>query len=164
VAIRALAKGAQKVVCVEPNPSNVAILRRSLSQFPADSYVIIEKAVTATSGKKVKLTDRFWRSSVSMDGTLSVTTVGLQDLLDKYRPTMVKIDTEGSEIPTLLHQYNWHATERLCFEYSIKENAIERNAVPPIRTIRDNLVAVDFDCSGFGVGVQARHHPNRPVR
>ena len=53
VAIRALAKGAQKVVCVEPNPSNVALLRESLSQFPEDKYEVIEKAVTATSGDEV---------------------------------------------------------------------------------------------------------------
>ena len=81
----------------------------------------------ATSDDPVMLTDKFWRSSVRPDGTILVTTIGLQDLLNKYRPTMVKIDIEGSEIPTLLQSYDWHATERLVFEYTIKENAIENN-------------------------------------
>ena len=125
------------------------MLRESLSQFPVDKYEIIEKAMTATSGEEVMLTDRFWRSTVRPDGAIPVTTIGLQDLLNKYRPTMVKIDTEGSEIPTLLQSYDWHATERLVFEYTIKENAIEKNAVPPITAIRDNLVDAGFDCFGF---------------
>ena len=60
----ALAKGAAKVICIEPNPSNLTLLRRNLSQFPEDKYEIIEKAVTATSGEQVMLTDKFWRSSV----------------------------------------------------------------------------------------------------
>jgi FkbM family methyltransferase len=149
VAVRALAKGAAKVICIEPNPSNLTLLRLNLSQFPEHKYEIIEKAVTTASGEQVMLTDKFWRSSVDPDGTIPVTTIGLQELLDTYRPSMVKIDTEGSEIPTLMKRYNWHGTERLVFEYSIKENVITANRKPPILAIRDNLTADGFDCSGF---------------
>lgn len=102
-----LARGAAKVVAVEPDPDNVAVLRRNLEGHPAE---VIAAAVGPSTGSTslYSRADRpFLNTTLADEPGRSATTVpmvALADLLDEHRPSIVKCDIEFGEyrLPELL--------------------------------------------------------------
>lgn len=94
-----LRKGAARSVAVEPDPENLAILRRNVVRLPV---TIVPAAVGATNGQTAFYTraDRGFVGSILADPTrkrFTVPVVALSDLLAKHRPTIVKCDIEFAE-------------------------------------------------------------------
>ena len=94
-----LAKGAAKSIAVEPDPSNLLLLRKNVARRP----VTIIPAAVAAKGGRVPFyvrTDRSYVGSTISDANrkrVVVPAVGFADLLARYRPTVVKCDIEFSE-------------------------------------------------------------------
>ena len=83
-------------LCLEPIPSNVAVLKKNLEQFDPERYDIIQQVVSVQSGS-VMMVDRGWRSKISDRGDIEVQVSDFQALLTEHRPTMIKMDIEGAE-------------------------------------------------------------------
>jgi FkbM family methyltransferase len=103
--IRCLAHNPKKVMCVEPSPENVNVLRLNLNKAPnvgvlrcavsgQDRLLVDAKCKFKTNpGYKLTTIDH-----ISDDGNLEVAVVSLSYLLTKYRPNIVKIDIEKEEL------------------------------------------------------------------
>jgi len=96
----ALVRGAAKVIAVEPDPSNIAILRRNLDGYPARiiEAVVGDKAGSATlyaHAAKPHLSSTL--SNEVGRNAIEVPVVALGALLTRYRPTVVKCDIEFDE-------------------------------------------------------------------
>lgn len=93
------------LVAIEPDPVNFGRLRKYLSELPdplQDKVSPRKAGVGVTTGKvrfEVTGTDH---SKVSEQGGLEVECIALTDLLEEHRPTFVKMDVEGAELPALL--------------------------------------------------------------
>lgn len=99
-----LKNGGDRVVSVEPEPDNAAILRRNVEEFGERALVLEAAAVNRNAPKTLNLylnnginkgahTIRETRGRDSIE----VPTVPLFDLLEQHRPNAVKIDIEGGE-------------------------------------------------------------------
>jgi FkbM family methyltransferase len=90
-----------RLVAVEPDPDNVAILRRNLAQNGIEA-VVIEAAIGPADGSA-----RFRRNtssnlgSLAADGDLTVAVVSVPTVLERLGPspqrTLLKLDIEGGE-------------------------------------------------------------------
>jgi len=119
-----------KVVSVEPDPSNVHLLRRNLTtSYPGMYHPIITKAVDKSIGERTifKCNDskNNWRHSFILQHKRTperVQTYGLRDLLDVYTDVnAVKMDIEGAEIELLEYiepELFKNRVQKLVFEYS----------------------------------------------
>jgi FkbM family methyltransferase len=95
----------EKIICFEPDPSNVENLKAYISNL---DNVIQEKVVVyqnATGKEKGKI--RFsatgsGASAISLEGELEVDSIPLDEILADEVPTFIKMDIEGAEIDTLL--------------------------------------------------------------
>jgi FkbM family methyltransferase len=99
-----LDRGAAYVMAVEPDPSNVALLRRNLYDRPA---IIFSAAVGPKAGHQafhLHRTKPYLGSSISDRGrrTIRVPVVAFSDLLTRYQPHVVKCDIEFGE-----YQLDW---------------------------------------------------------
>lgn len=98
VSLLALSKGAARIVAVEADPNNIALLRRNLGK----RALILWAAVGATAGRLPFYVDRahpFQSSRVAARGSrrIEVPMVPFAGLLEQYRPTIVKCDIEFGE-------------------------------------------------------------------
>lgn len=94
-----LDKGVAKIVAVEPDPGNYAIARRNLHKRPV---TLIWAAVGSVPGKTtvwVRPDKPYLSSKMRDDGRFPVTvpSITLGALLERYRPTIVKCDIEFGE-------------------------------------------------------------------
>ena len=105
----ALRLGAARVDAFEPEPANVAALRRSLALNDAVEEVVVHPvAVGASSGRAslLQVSDRSWSHLADRGmhpltvGSVEVDVVAL-DALSLPAPSLVKIDVEGSEAAVL---------------------------------------------------------------
>lgn len=92
-----------QVVCFEPDPANVALLRRNVAAF-ADRVTVVEKAVTPQASESVSFIPmgRYGHIAGADDqGAVTLPAVGIVDALEAVagQIDLVKIDTEGTELP-----------------------------------------------------------------
>lgn len=95
-----------RVYCFEPDPKNTAALRETLAGFES-RYVLVEKAVTATSVTTIRFvpSGRYGHTAGEQDEGETVVEFPAISIGDAMRMTLegepridlVKIDTEGSE-------------------------------------------------------------------
>ncbi|MCC6619472.1 MAG: FkbM family methyltransferase [Chloroflexi bacterium] len=95
-----LERGAAKVIAVEPDPANLAVLRRNLEGFPAE----IIAAVVGPAAGEAQLYSRpdrpFLNTTLGHEPGRTATTVPvvtLGDLLSAHRPAVIKCDVEFGE-------------------------------------------------------------------
>lgn len=102
VSWRFLNAGVRRVVAVEPEPANFAILQKNLASAGSRS-VAIQAAVAAADGRRQLWVhsgrNKGMHSIVPHSGRrpIAVRAVTLQRLIATYRPTLLKIDIEGGE-------------------------------------------------------------------
>jgi FkbM family methyltransferase len=97
----------EKIICFEPDPTNIKKLKDYISNLDLDNE-IQEKVIiyqNATGEKREKL--RFsatgsGASAISSEGELEVDSIPLDEILADEAPTFIKMDIEGAEIDTLL--------------------------------------------------------------
>jgi FkbM family methyltransferase len=104
----ALEGGAKHVIAIEPHPTNIAVYKKNVP-----SAIIFEAAVvpdycedteitfyTAPSGN-LTISSTAAPGRISSRDTMTVATVKFSDLLDKYKPQVIKMDIEGAEFDIL---------------------------------------------------------------
>ena len=93
----------KQVYSFEPERDNFRMLKNNTNELV--NVKIYNKAVTNKTGKTLLYIDNCYNTGGHMTvvddkskfSTQEVNTVGLQKLLDKYKPTILKCDIEGSE-------------------------------------------------------------------
>ena len=111
----ALARNPQKVIAIEANQRNFGLLKQNakLAESSASIEVLLAAATADTSESHVRLwvypqnarinkpsKMRFVMSSLThtrFKVPVAIRALGWRELLDEYKPTVVKIDTEGAE-------------------------------------------------------------------
>lgn len=107
VASRAALVGAKQIICVEAEPENYELLQRNTRTF--DTVDTIHGAVyggtapTVLLNRPAQVSDKGRSTGTSSvlfrtrGGSVEVPRVDFRELLDRYEPTVVKCDIEGSE-------------------------------------------------------------------
>lgn len=130
--------GLSRVVAIEPNPPTFAQLIRNAS-LNADRFTCVERAVSSTSGRMVKLAfpehHAVAQISATDSGGPGVETVSVDDLLRSLdwlgEPTVMKLDVEGHELEVVSG-----AAAALTFDHLI---VVEDFCSSGLRTIRSLL-------------------------
>jgi FkbM family methyltransferase len=135
-----------KILAIEPDPSNLKILRKNLSLNKIANIDIIEAAVAGETGKGDLALDTDGLNNrivyeKKKTGSIKVNTLSLSDLLKKFkRVSLIKMDVEGAEEEILdsLASEDWSRVESFMLEY---HNKNRRGIEETLRT------------NGFGVQV-----------
>lgn len=94
-----------RVFSFEPNPRNIAYLRKHMDLNHRNNIQIFETAVSEKTGSHFfSVEENSFYGKISKDGQLEVKTVALDDLVDGEKllpPDVVKIDVEGAELAVL---------------------------------------------------------------
>ncbi|WP_170168862.1 FkbM family methyltransferase [Rhodovulum iodosum] len=106
--IAALSEGVEAVVAVEANPALMPVIRETLRLNGAERADLRFGAVDHASGPSCRfyLRHNFWASTMEPDSrpyheVVEVPRLGLNDLLDEVRPTVLQCDIEGAELSLL---------------------------------------------------------------
>ena len=132
-ALAALRRGAGKVLCVEPEPNNLALLRHNLAPYP--QVEILAAAVWPQAGTvrlhnpvdlrntgacQVQAFALTTDQAASGSAVVSVPAVALDDLLLRLgQVQLVKLDCEGAEWPLLEAATQWQRVQAICGEYHL---------------------------------------------
>lgn len=119
--------GGDRVISVEPEPENAALLRKNLEEFGDRATVIEAAAVNQTAPKTLGL---YLNNGINKGAhtlretrgrnSIEVQTVPLFDLFRTYNPHAVKIDIEGGEFQLLDEILSLPAdTNRFAIEYHL---------------------------------------------
>lgn len=92
-----------KVVAFEADPDNFARLQQSITCNPqiVDRVVLHQAAVASTTGTLRFAASAAANAAVSTAGGMTVKSVALDDVLASEKPTIIKMDVEGSELNAL---------------------------------------------------------------
>jgi FkbM family methyltransferase len=126
-----------RVIAVEPEPENLALLRCNTELNGCDNVTIVPRFVTgAPVDFPIKLylnvrQNRGAHSAYVKRGRVAVDvlTVTLDQLIETYHPTVAKIDVEGAEYEMLLHTDYLGELRELVFEWHssvLRDGAHER--------------------------------------
>jgi FkbM family methyltransferase len=99
-----------RIVAVEPNPSNVAILRKNVDVL--GSRVSVLEAAIAAVGGEARFDDsrEAWGGAISSAGTITVRALSLDDLIEQHRLDhidVLKVDIEGGEVDLFIPGARW---------------------------------------------------------
>lgn len=86
-----------KVIAIEADPDNVALIKKNVALNGLNNVTVVQKAVSDKSGDWVYFQHEVVQTA---DGGRLVETVRLDDF-SKYKPDVVKIDVEGYELPVV---------------------------------------------------------------
>lgn len=117
VAVAAALKG-YRVVAVEPDPQNLRRLRRNVRLNRVEVEVLPVAVGTGGKAQWVVTASSFSRHLLrvrSKGAVVQVRTVPFADLMERVRPTHVKLDCEGAEYPAVL-ETDWHGVSGLWME------------------------------------------------
>jgi len=92
-----------KVIAFEADPDNFARLQQSIARNRqiVDRVVLHQAAVASTTGTLRFAASAAANAAVSSAGEMMVNSVALDDVLALDKPTMIKMDIEGSELSAL---------------------------------------------------------------
>ena len=110
-AVSALEAGSARVICFEPVAKSAAACRSNLAHYPAERWMLVERAVVPGRGHgqvHMEIASGFPSSSTLQLGrnagkskVLLVPAMGIRDVLVEHRPTVVKMDLELAEYAVL---------------------------------------------------------------
>ena len=123
-AARAFKDGAKKVICVEPNPALIPIIKKNapkatiyqaaIGEYGMTSVLTIKSGINAVSTTTLKLVARNGKTLSYID----VDTIQLDTLISRYKPDIIKFDAEGSEWKALREKpkckilcVEWHSSK-----------------------------------------------------
>ena len=89
----------KKIYALEPDSKRYAIIHDDISRYGIERVELLQKGVWSDS-RELHFTSRpFGSSSISQDGTSTISTLALDSLVDKA--TFIKMDIEGAELEAL---------------------------------------------------------------
>src|SRR5262245_12566984 len=100
-----LARGAGRVLCIEPHPANLEMIYRNLSHFEKDSWKVQDRALWKEGEDTVLLssegcgTAMFTVLQPGQEGGIQVGTCTLDEILPDFPFRLLKLDCEGGEWP-----------------------------------------------------------------
>ena len=134
--VRAAKNGAKKIIAIEPEQDNHAMLKENISRNKFQNVIQVEKCAIVGDPEAVnhkihlnKTTSTYRHTLLPVKkttGSEEVPAVSLKDLFDKYPDiNAVKVDIEGSEVD-VLRSMDWSATQvkKLVFEYSLDHHPV----------------------------------------
>jgi FkbM family methyltransferase len=139
-----------RVLAIEPDPENLANLKRNIESNNLHNVEIVNRALYKKSGEKVKFFQSGVMSKVitsevkNYSAYIDVETITLDDLISqtRLRPSVLKMDIEGSEKFALLgaqatfgslnyfeaeihSKEDWDVLQRYTENFSLKTESIE---------------------------------------
>lgn len=143
-----------KIIAVEPEPHNRAVLEKNIKlneHLMGESKIIIcDRAVGGQRGT-VTISNEDGGARVGKEGT-EVEMITLDDLFEEYNlkeVDLMKIDTEGSEVPTLLEVSDKN------FD-SVKRMVIEFDEYSGLKSFVKIIERFSRKCSFYTLGVPSR--------
>jgi len=146
-----------KVITYEPEPDNLNLLKLNLEHNFTDStkWKIIPKAIGIKNGlaelylcKGDYNKYRHTLHSVRGRKSIKVPLISFKEEMNKYKPTGVKIDIEGTEIDilenTTLSDWQSWGTKKLVFEYSFDVDPYIPRFLEIINNLRDYFNEVHY--------------------
>ena len=109
----------RRIICVEPDPRNISVLKKNISVFGDESFEIIPGAVSDRNGLMNLDVSResnlnFITSDGDNDaaGCVSVETFSLDTLIRRYdiSPSFLRMDIEGHEVEVFNGAQEWAKT------------------------------------------------------
>ncbi|MFQ3591698.1 MAG: FkbM family methyltransferase [Gemmataceae bacterium] len=148
-ALAAVRRGAGKVVCVEPEPGNLALLRHNLAPYP--QVQIHAAAVWPRAGQLHLYNPLDPRNTgagqvllQSVEHSIAVPAIALDDLLRELGPVrLLKLDCEGAEWPLLEEATQWEQVQAICGEYHLPPLVPRHRLADPER-LRQRLSELGF--------------------
>lgn len=124
----ALKNGAKKVIGFEPDADNFRLASKNLqlNKFSPSQYLAINKAVVGTENRRREFSinlkkNKGAHSLIHKRGraTVEVDAININHVIEKYRPTIIKMDIEGGEaecIPAIKSD-NWKGIREIIIEF-----------------------------------------------
>lgn len=134
-----LDRGARKVIAIEPDPTNMALLRRNLAKRPA---VVIWAAAGANPGRERfhMHTSKPYLSSLLEDKgrhSIMVPVVPLGALFAQYAPSVVKVDIEFGEYDLPELHYLPDFVRSLALEVHVRYDLVFKHKTQTDAELRD---------------------------
>jgi len=149
-------KNCAQVITVEPETVNFKLLRSNLRRNRVSNVEAIKSAVVGNDDSHRELfkgKTPYYYSFLVKRGRrpVRVKCVNVNDLLEKYKPTKLKVDIEGSEFETLMAVENFYRVSQIVFEYNFDMNGDLKPETyrEKFDQLRDRLSANGFDTSSM---------------
>lgn len=130
---RAARDGAKHVISYEPEPNNFKMLKLNrdiiANLFPSVKLEIVDEAVfnkmgemelSIRPGSNASCSCSITRSKMKAGSSVKVKVESFKNVLDKYKPTFIKIDVEGAEYEILEDGIPEHV-RHLAFEFHVNQ-------------------------------------------
>jgi len=153
-AVLALALGADKVICYEPEPENFQMLKENLklNGFPTNRYKLYQQAVATATGKQDLYLckgnyNKYRHSLIKIRGreTTPVSVTTMNTVRQKHPAiNAVKMDIEGSEIEILENYHDWNGIDLLVFEYSFDVDSSIPRFIAIIKELEKSFTTVHY--------------------
>lgn len=142
-----IAPHVKRVVCIEPHPDNVEVLRKNIELNGLENVSVHELAVTADGARDemLRVSRGSWGHSLLKTSRLpgiQVGTVGLPNVMQLTGATRVKMDCEGSEIQ-IIPSYDWSAVRELQIEYHFAFDKSWFKYYDILRQLEEQFVTVE---------------------
>lgn len=89
------------VIAFEPDPSSFARLSQKVAALPCKDSIILRQAATGASSGRVRFSADGSPTSTIGSGDIEVDCVTLDEALNGWKPTYLKMDIEGAELAAL---------------------------------------------------------------
>jgi FkbM family methyltransferase len=161
---RAARDGAKQIISYEPEPYNFEMLERNLAviaqQFPLVELEAVNAAVfdangfmdlQIRSGNNASCSCSITRSKLKTGTSVSVRVESFKEILEKYKPTFIKIDVEGAEYKIFEDEIPDHV-KRIAFEFHGGAEKIKSLLDHiQLKSISNPWTVVDYhEIKGFG--------------
>lgn len=117
----------KRIIAVEPEEVNCKIFHKNINENNADNVELIQKAVVGNNDKtrifylgKVPYYYSFYATSGRKG--VAVECVNINDLIQTYNPSKLKIDIEGSEWEVICGCNDFKNVKQIIFEYNFDFN------------------------------------------
>ncbi len=139
-----------KILCLEPDPENAAILRSNLERNSITNTIVVEKALWGSTCKLSFKAEGDMASGVEFDEkkhgkTITVDAISYSDLIAQYglgRVDFVKMDIEGAELEAIGQSLDFiksHPSKFAIASYHI------RNGEKTCKKLEDMFRQIGFD-------------------
>lgn len=144
-AYNAIESGAKKVISFEPDPDNVRVYKKQ-----GLSSILIEKAVSNRNG-----TSRLYINSHKNKGlhslqpingraSIPIELISFADILEEYKPSIIKIDIEGGEYDLDLYDIP-SFVKAIAIEIHLSHGDNRQQAIPLIKALKEQFPIILHD-------------------
>jgi FkbM family methyltransferase len=159
LASRVLGRTGQ-VIAFEPDPQNIAFLRRHLEMNGIENVRVVEAAVSDRCGKAMFQQEASrYRGALSQSGTLTVRTLSVDELISSGElpfPDVIKIDVEGAEQQVLSGAEQMLRSKHPLLFVATHTTALHSECCQFLKSLDYKLEAIDGSSLEFSSEIVAR--------